>query len=172
MFKVLRFLNKLEKPAQFSNSTLCRIFLSVRPPPMVACEQKQFDIFFVLDGSASITQRTFHRQKRLVQMLLALISRLNPDSHIGVMQFSERNKTKVLLKIGKHESKVVLRQMEAMRYQQGRRTMLGNAINVVKSKVFQFSLCLFLFDKKLKIQRYCNIKNRFICHLLLLSFSK
>lgn len=66
---------------------------------------------------------------------LILLKGISSDISIGFMQFSETNKTKILLELGKHSIKEELNLVQEMKYQSGEMTMLGDSLSRVNDEV-------------------------------------
>lgn len=71
----------------------------------------------------------------LLDLLRAGISSIN----VGLLQFSEAKKTKILLDLGQHSLHDQMKLVHTMDYQAGRETMTGDALYLVRNSV---SFCL------------------------------
>lgn len=108
------------------------------PPASFHCKSGARDVFFAVDGSASIGYKNFKNVRKLIQDLIYLLKRKKLDLHIGLMQFSETEKTKVLLKLGIHLLESEINIVQSMAYQSGERTNAGNALSRINKEVCYF----------------------------------
>ena len=67
----------------------------------------------------------------LLSLLRVGISNIN----IGMLQFSEVQKTKILMDLDKYSLEQQMRVVDTMVYQRGKRTMTGNALTMVANQV-------------------------------------
>lgn len=68
-------------------------------------------------------------------MDLLVLLKKRSDMNIGLTQFSEVGKTKQMFKLEKHSLETEQMFVENMRYQSGKKTMLGNAISSINNTV-------------------------------------
>ena len=57
------------------------------------------------------------------------------DINTGLMQFSEIEKTELMLELDRHTLRTELDAMQTVHYQSGQKTMLGNALERVNNEV-------------------------------------
>ncbi|XP_028404923.1 cartilage matrix protein-like [Dendronephthya gigantea] len=110
--------------------------LRATQPPSPDCRRTPHDIFFVVDGSASIKSENFVHVRKFLMDLLMLLRVGISDIHIGLQQFSQVDKTEFLLNLDKYSAEEQMRVVDTMKYQMGRRTMTGDALTRVANKVF------------------------------------
>ena len=67
--------------------------------------------------------------------LLGLLRNGIDDINVGMLQFSEVGKTRILMNLGKHPTEEQMKEVDTMVYQAGRQTMTGNALTMVADKV-------------------------------------
>ncbi|XP_046857342.1 collagen alpha-6(VI) chain-like isoform X3 [Xenia sp. Carnegie-2017] len=106
------------------------------PPPSFECNDKPQDIYFVVDGSASIKYTNFRSVRKLLQDLVVLLTRQNNNLHIGIMQYSEVSKNEKILKMEYHTREEILYAVQSIKYHAGRKTYTGNALSRVSTEVF------------------------------------
>lgn len=107
------------------------------PPPSFECNDKPQDIYFVVDGSASIKYTNFRSVRKLLQDLVVLLTRRNNNLHIGIMQYSEVSKNEKILKMEYHTREEILYAVQSIKYHAGRKTYTGNALSRVSTEVKQ-----------------------------------
>lgn len=66
---------------------------------------------------------------------LALLRVGIADLNIGMLQFSEVEKTEVLMDLAKYSAEHQMKQVDTMEYQAGRQTMTGDALTIVADQV-------------------------------------
>ena len=107
--------------------------------PSKGCTRQNRDVFFVLDGSGSISLSYFERMK---YFLIKLIEQLDVglhSTHVGLLQFSHSIKTKIEFNLGEHKTfEKIKKAIAKMSYQEGG-TDTGDALEVVNTKVYIFS---------------------------------
>ena len=104
--------------------------------PAPDCSREPHDIFFVVDGSASIKTRNFVYVRKFLMDLLSLLRIGISNINIGMLQFSEVRKTEILMDLDKYSLEHQMRVVDTMVYQRGKRTMTGNALTMVANQVF------------------------------------
>ena len=67
--------------------------------------------------------------------LLALLRVGISNINIGMLQFSEVEKTEIMMDLDKHPFEEQMKLVGTMKYQAGRRTMTGDALTIVSDKV-------------------------------------
>lgn len=104
---------------------------------LVSCTNEQnYDIYFVIDGSVSVTPTNFRRVKNFLKNFINHV-KIGPDkNHIGLIQFSEDHLTSTEHSIdSKQEKEVILQKLLDMRYQAGRYTLTGQALKIILDSV-------------------------------------
>lgn len=92
-------------------------------------------MFFVLDGSGSITQSYFEKMKFFLIHLIKELDVGPQSTHVGLLQFSHSIKTKIEFNLGEHQTlESVKEAILNMRYQEGG-TDAGDALEIVNTKV-------------------------------------
>ena len=79
--------------------------------------------------------------------LLGLLRNGIDDINLGMLQFSEVGKTRIMMDLGKHTIEKQMKEVDTMVYQAGRKTMTGNALTMVADKVCILILKLILPPK-------------------------
>jgi hypothetical protein len=80
--------------------------------------------------------------------LLGLLRAGISDINIGMQQFSEMRKTKIMMDLDKYSLDEQMQVVDTMVYQRGRRTMTGNALTMVADQVGIINLCFILYNRK------------------------
>ncbi|CAB4000278.1 Hypothetical predicted protein [Paramuricea clavata] len=114
-----------------------RICPSVRAMhPAKGCVRQNHDVFFVLDGSGSITLSYFEKMKSFLIRLIEQLDVGSQSTHVGLLQFSHSLKTKIEFSLGEHNTFEKIKEaISKMPYQEGG-TDTGNALEVVNTEVF------------------------------------
>ena len=103
--------------------------------PTKGCVRQRRDVFFLLDGSGSITQSYFEKMKKFLVKLVEQLDVGPQGTHVGLLQFSHSLKTKIEFGFGEHKTfEEVKNAILQMRYQEGG-TDTGNALEIVNKKV-------------------------------------
>lgn len=110
------------------------------PPVSFQCDGRPHDIYFTVDGSASIKHTNFRNVRKLLQDLVILLTRQNDNLHIGMMQYSEVRKTEKNLRLAKHSTEEIIDAIQSMTYHAGLKTNTGNALSRVSTEVSFFSI--------------------------------
>ena len=113
--------------------------------PTPDCRRTPHDIFFVVDGSASIKSRNFVFVRKFLMDLLGLLRLGISNINIGMLQFSEVKKTEILMDLDKYPLEEQMRVVDTMAYQAGKKTMTGNALTMVADQVGIITLCFVLY---------------------------
>jgi hypothetical protein len=133
----------------YFSSLLYHLFkFSATKIPTPDCRRTPHDIFFVVDGSASIKSRNFVHVRKFLMDLLGLLRAGISDINIGMQQFSEVRKTKIMMDLDKYSLDEQMQVVDTMVYQRGRRTMTGNALTMVADQVGIINLCFILYNRK------------------------
>ena len=97
--------------------------------------QQNHDVFFVLDGSGSITLSYFEKMKSFLIRLIEQLDVGSQGTHVGLLQFSHSLKTKIEFSLGEHNTFEKIKEaISKMPYQEGG-TDTGNALEVVNTEV-------------------------------------
>jgi hypothetical protein len=99
------------------------------------CRRGPHDIYFVIDGSASIK---YHNFRKVQVFLLDFISLLRVEAseiNTGLMQFSQKDLTSVVWDLGAYTESETIRNILKMEYQSGKKTRTGDALTRVNNKV-------------------------------------
>jgi hypothetical protein len=92
-------------------------------------------VFFVLDGSGSITLSYFEKMKSFLIRLIEQLDVGSQGTHVGLLQFSHSLKTKIEFSLGEHNTFEKIKEaISKMPYQEGG-TDTGNALEVVNTEV-------------------------------------
>ena len=113
-------------------------------PLTVQCTQaRNYDIYFAIDSSLSITSRNFRRVRAFLYSFISLME-IGPDkNHIGLIQFSEEHLTRTEYSFSDLQEKAaILQTLKDMRYQNGRSTFTGSALKIIMDSV-RFSPSIF-----------------------------
>lgn len=99
-------------------------------------EERNHDIYFVIDGSRSIRAKNFQRVRKFLHSFINHIE-IGPDkNHIGLIQFSEENLTTVEFGFEDTQQKeVIFQKLNDLRYQSGRATFTGVALKIILDSV-------------------------------------
>jgi hypothetical protein len=89
-----------------------------------------------VDGSTSIKSTNFRSVRKLLQDLIILLTRQNDNLNIGIMQYSQVQKTEKVLSLGKHSTEEILDAVQSMNYHAGLKTKTGNALSRVSTEVW------------------------------------
>ena len=73
--------------------------------------------------------------RKFLMDLLGLLRNGIDDINVGMLQFSEVGKTRILMDLGKYPMEEQMKEVDTMVYQAGRQTMTGNALTMVADKV-------------------------------------
>ena len=107
--------------------------------PSQGCVRENHDVFFVLDGSGSISLSYFERMKYFLIKLIEQLDVGPEGTHVGLLQFSHSIKTKIEFNLGEHKTFEKIKEAIAkMSYQEGG-TDTGNALEIVNTKVSPLS---------------------------------
>lgn len=127
----------LRKLKRTLNRRICRSRRAMHPSS--GCTRENHDVFFVLDGSGSISLSYFIKMKHF---LIRLIERLDVGlrgTHVGLLQFSHKLKTKIEFKLGQYLTfREIERAINKMPYQEGG-TDTGHALETINKEVFPIS---------------------------------
>ena len=104
---------------------------------LVSCINKQnYDVYFVIDGSLSVTPTNFRRVKNFLKSFISYMQIGAGKNHIGLIQFSEEHLTGIEYSIDDVQKKgVILKKLLDMQYQAGRYTLTGQALKIILDSV-------------------------------------
>ncbi|CAB4025036.1 von Willebrand factor, partial [Paramuricea clavata] len=100
-------------------------------PPPVICNGSRHDIFFVVDGSASINSHNFDKVKNFLSHLITQLSVESSAINTGLMQFSKEDLTTVEWDLGRYSEIETKNNALKLNYQAGTRTEAGDALTHV-----------------------------------------
>lgn len=116
-------------------------FIQTIPSYLVQCNYERFhDIYFIVDGSLSITPNNFRKLKNFLINFISYVQVGDDRNHIGLIQFSEERLTSVEFGFkDKQEKTAILQKISEMSYHRGQRTFTGQALKIVLDSVrFRF----------------------------------
>ncbi|XP_028404925.1 matrilin-2-like [Dendronephthya gigantea] len=100
------------------------------------CRRDPQDIYFVIDGSASIKTPNFAKVQIFLMDFISLLRVESSNIHTGLMQYSEERLTSVVWDLGAYTEFETIINIRNMNYQAGTRTATGDALTRVNNEVF------------------------------------
>lgn len=107
------------------------------PAESAKCSRGPQDIFFVIDGSASIKYFNFEKVQIFLMDLVSLLVTESSQINTGLMQFSQKEVTNVVWNLGRYSEYETIMNIRNMKYQAGTKTYTGDALARVNEKVFK-----------------------------------
>ncbi|XP_034531147.1 collagen alpha-1(XII) chain [Notolabrus celidotus] len=105
------------------------------PPALDVCKGAKADLVFLIDGSWSIGDESFHKVIQFVKSMTGAFDVINPKGmQVSFVQFSDEAKTEFKLNTY-HDKGIVLSALQGVRYRGGN-TKTGVALKHVYEKVF------------------------------------
>ncbi|CAB3978244.1 Hypothetical predicted protein [Paramuricea clavata] len=106
------------------------------PRDSASCRRGPHDIFFVIDGSASIKYYNFEKVQIFLMDLISLLRVEASEINTGLMQFSKEDQTSVVWDLGRYTEFESIINLRNMKYQAGTRTATGDALTRVNNEIF------------------------------------
>ena len=138
-FMILSKYRDLRKNSQVLLDAVCEKE-DHQPRPGLAMESAQcrrgpHDIFFVIDGSASIKYHNFEKVQVFLMDFISLLRVETSEINTGLLQFSQEDLTTFIWELGAYTDVETIMKIRKMKYQAGKRTATGDALTRV-NKVF------------------------------------
>ena len=105
------------------------------PRDSAQCRRGPHDIFFVIDGSASIKYFNFEKVQIFLMDLITLLRVEPSEINTGLMQFSKEDQTSIIWDLGRYNEFELIMYLRDMKYQAGVRTATGDALTRVNNEV-------------------------------------
>lgn len=104
---------------------------------LVECPQDiGYDIYFVVDGSQSITSRNFLRVREFLSSFISELDIGKNANQVGLIQFSEESLTSEEYSFNDIQDKLkIVQTINEMTYHGGRYTFTGSALKIVVDSV-------------------------------------
>ena len=99
------------------------------------CRRDPHDIFFVIDGSASIKYHNFEKVQLFLMDFISLLRVEASDINTGLLQFSQKDLTTFVWELGAYTEFDTIMKIRKMKYQAGSHTSTGDALTRVNNEV-------------------------------------
>ena len=108
---------------------------SIVPNSIVFLSELLLDLVFALDGSESLAKKGFDKLKDLVKDMIKNYNISQPETHVGLMEFS--SKTKVILPLNKtFDSDVIRNEVDRIVPSGGKGTVTDDVLRKAADEVF------------------------------------
>ncbi|XP_028415968.1 collagen alpha-1(XII) chain-like [Dendronephthya gigantea] len=117
--------------------TLTSEICFAKPPKTMECAHQKRDILLLVDGSASVGWQDVRTVKKFLQKLVMELNVGEDSNRVALTQFSEQGKTKTEFGFDRYyQARKISRAIHKMVYHAGKRTMLGHALELADSSIF------------------------------------
>lgn len=97
-----------------------------------------------MDGSASIGKQQFESVRQFIVHLINAVRVHEDYTHFGLLQFSTNRQTKIEFGLDdSHDSNVLLKKVDDLKYQSGLSTRTGNALGIVDQEVIGLKVLIW-----------------------------